>query len=76
MPGSDPLLSTTLAAAALGVTRWTVNRWIRDGDLEAVRIHGRYYVRLSVLEAFPGPLEPNDGPVEADDDDDDDEPGG
>ena len=30
----------TEAAAALGLSRWTVDRLIRDGELEAVKIPG------------------------------------
>lgn len=38
------------AAAALGVSRWTISREIADGKLQASRIRGRVLVLASSIE--------------------------
>jgi len=40
------------AAARLSVSRWTVWRLLRDGDLEAVRIRGKTLVSARSIEGL------------------------
>lgn len=48
-----PLLSVREAAELAGVTESTAYRWANTGELPgAVRVHGRWYVRRVVLEAW------------------------
>jgi excisionase family DNA binding protein len=49
--GPPPLLTATEAARRAGVSRNTVNGWITHGDLPAIRIAGRRYVRPADLVA-------------------------
>lgn len=44
--------STTEVAARFSVTVDTVRRWIREKDLEAVQINGRWRVSDNALERF------------------------
>jgi excisionase family DNA binding protein len=45
------LLTITQAAQRAGVSRWTISSWITTGQLPAVRITGRRYVRAEDLAA-------------------------
>ena len=48
-----PLMSVREAAELAGVTESTAYRWANTGELPgAVRVHGRWYVRRVVLEAW------------------------
>jgi len=48
-----PLLSVAQAAALLGIGTSTGYEWVRAGELPgAVRVHGRYYVRRALLDAY------------------------
>lgn len=49
------LLSTTAVAEELGVSRYTVLRWIRQGYLPAETIGHRFWVPRSVLDRFEPP---------------------
>jgi excisionase family DNA binding protein len=50
---ANELLSTTEAAEHLGVHINTIRRWIKDGDLQAVRLNKRRFrIRLSDLNAM------------------------
>lgn len=53
-PATDaPLISVTQAANILGRAPATAYEWARRGELPGlVTIHGRYYVRRAVLEAW------------------------
>lgn len=42
--GPGALLSTTQAAAALGVTRQTINRWIDDNRIAHAMVGKRYRI--------------------------------
>ena len=46
------LLSTKAVAAELGVTSRTVAKWIRDGELTAVRLGRIWRVRREALDDF------------------------
>lgn len=52
----EELLSSTQAAALLHVSRWTVERWVRENGLPAkVEVHGRrrvYRFRRADLLAY------------------------
>ncbi len=53
MPDKSDMLTTTQAAELLNVDRATVARWIRLGQLRAIRLpSGQYRVRRSDLEAL------------------------
>ena len=45
-------LSTRDAARAIGVAQRTLQNWIIEGKLEAVRVGGRYMVHSPSLEDF------------------------
>jgi excisionase family DNA binding protein len=45
-------LSTRDAAREIGVAQRTLQNWILEGKLEAVRVGGRYQVQISSLESF------------------------
>jgi excisionase family DNA binding protein len=49
------LLKMAAAAAELDVSTSTVIRWIRSGELEAVRIGGGTYINTHASRAFPEP---------------------
>lgn len=50
---AEQLISTTEAAEHLGVHINTIRRWIKDGDLPAVRLNRRRYrIRVSDLNAM------------------------
>ncbi len=44
------LLTVEDLAALLRVDRWTVRRWIRAGQIPAVRLGGRFYVPRRAFE--------------------------
>lgn len=44
----DKLLTLSAAARRLGVSRWTLRRWLFRGELRAVRVGGR--LRVPLLE--------------------------
>ncbi len=47
----EPLINADQLAEAVGVTRWTVYRWVRHGLIPYYRMGGRLKFRLSeVLE--------------------------
>jgi iron complex outermembrane recepter protein len=49
VPGD--LLTTTQAGEMLGVSRWTISRWIGEGRLPAVRLPtGRLRIRREDVE--------------------------
>ena len=48
----DTLLSLREAARRLGVTPDTVRRYIDNRKLQAVRVGGRWKVKLSAIERF------------------------
>lgn len=53
MKGPEPMLKTREVAKRLGVSSRTVARWIRDGELKAVKINGHTWrVREEDLRAF------------------------
>lgn len=39
-------------ATIMGVTKATVRRWIKEGEIEAVKMKNRYYIDRSVLCEF------------------------
>jgi excisionase family DNA binding protein len=46
------------AATYYGVTPWTIRRWIRTGDLPAMRLPGGHLrIRLSDLDALGTPVQ-------------------
>jgi excisionase family DNA binding protein len=45
-------LTTRAAAREIGVAQRTLQNWILEGKLAAVRIGGRYLVQISSLESF------------------------
>jgi len=45
-------LTQTEAAARLSVSRWTVWRLLRDGDLQSVRIRGKTLISARSIEAL------------------------
>jgi len=47
---SPPLRTMTHAAARLGVTRWTLRRWIDNGGVRPVRMNGRNYLTDAEIE--------------------------
>jgi excisionase family DNA binding protein len=48
-----PLITVREAAELAGVTESTAYRWANTGELAgALRVHGRWYVRRVVLEAW------------------------
>ena len=50
-----PLISVAQAAELAGVSEATGYRWVAAGELPgAVKVHGRWYVRRLVLEAWLG----------------------
>ena len=50
---ADKLISTTEAATYLGVHINTIRRWIKDGDLPAVRLNRRRYrIRVTDLDSM------------------------
>ena len=56
----DKYYTVSESCKALGVTRATIYRWIRTGNLNAVRISGRVYVNeeqinMRVAMAVPVP---------------------
>jgi excisionase family DNA binding protein len=55
LPESTPvgvLYTTEEVAQLLKTTRRTVQRWIRDGKLQAVQVGGQYRVKQEALVAF------------------------
>ena len=44
-PQATGLLSVAQAAQLAGISRWTISSWITTGQLPAMRINGRRYVR-------------------------------
>jgi len=46
------MLKTRQVAKELGVTPRTVAKWIRDGDLKAVKVGTNWRVRREELDAF------------------------
>lgn len=53
MKDKNRLLSTKTVAKRLDVTARTVARWLRDGELEGVKINGHTWrVREETLEQF------------------------
>ena len=66
----DDLLTLQEAAEALGVHYMTAYRWVRQGDLPAIKDGGRLRVRRDDLDACRRARdEGTNGPVERDDDD-------
>lgn len=50
---ADKLISTTEAADYLGVHINTIRRWIKDGDLPAVRLNRRRFrIRVADLDSM------------------------
>ena len=47
-----PLKSVEEAAELLGVSKWSVRSWIREGKLRAVRLGRRVLVEEAELERF------------------------
>jgi excisionase family DNA binding protein len=56
LPSRRPYVTTTEVAAALGVERQTVARWIRTGKLRAIRIRvgqrSIYRIEVAEVRAF------------------------
>ena len=50
----EVLYTTEEVATLMKVTSRTVQRWIREKKLEAVRVGGRYRIPDSVLQSFIG----------------------
>lgn len=42
--------STTEVAKILGLTRFAVNRWVREGDIPAVRVGRNWRISKETLE--------------------------
>jgi putative resolvase len=62
MPDESVMLTTSQAAAMLSVDRATVARWVRLGQLRAVRLpSGRYRIRRTEVEKL---LEDEERPTE------------
>jgi excisionase family DNA binding protein len=55
-------LSPSQAAARLGATTRSVQRWIATGRLPARRVGGRWRVASDAIDAFAAPLTPADAP--------------
>jgi excisionase family DNA binding protein len=45
-------LSTREAARSIGVAQRTLQAWVGEGKLEAIRVGGRYLIEVSTLECF------------------------
>jgi len=65
--GTGKLVSVSMAAAALGVSRYAIRRWILSGELQSVRIGERHWIPLDVLEAFTAAPGTTDDPPESPD---------
>jgi excisionase family DNA binding protein len=52
LPGDKELLDTDDIAAYLGVHRRTVQRWVRTGELPAMKIGVRFKIRREDLLKF------------------------
>lgn len=50
--GVDHLLTPDEAAAALAISRWSLNRLRRDGDLPGVRVGGGWRYDPADIAAF------------------------
>jgi len=50
--GGDNLLSLPQAAKELGISYEATLRWVRQGELQASMVGGRYLIHLADLEAF------------------------
>jgi len=48
--GRSRLINTTKAAAQLGVSKFTVRRWAREGKIPVVTRNGRHHIRQRDLE--------------------------
>lgn len=46
------LLPVTKAASALGVSKWTIYRWIKEGKLLGIEFGGLLLVPASEIERF------------------------
>lgn len=55
-PGGK-LVRASIAARELGVSWWTIKRWVRDRKIAGTRIAGRWYVSRKALEALRETLE-------------------
>ncbi len=53
----EPHYSTGKVARILGVARYTVRRWIREGRVKAVRVNGRWRIPESEIKKLLGVLE-------------------
>ena len=49
---TDQLRTVNQVAAFLGISRWTVYKLVRDGDLRAVRVGERLRFRDGDLDAY------------------------
>lgn len=47
---SPLLLTVSQAAKALGLSRWTVRKWITDGRISSVKLGKRRMLELAVLQ--------------------------
>jgi excisionase family DNA binding protein len=45
-----PLLSCEKAAELLGISPWTVRKWLRDNKLRAIRLGRRVLIELAEIE--------------------------
>ena len=50
----NKMLTSKQVAEALGVTKMTVSRLIRKGDLQAYKVGGQYRIRAKDLRAYWG----------------------
>lgn len=53
-PAENPLYTPEQVARRLGLHVKTVRRYIRDGELEAVRVGKRYRITANALQKFSG----------------------
>lgn len=48
----DRLLSVEQAANVLGISVWTVRKWICDGKIKSAKLGSRRMIPMSVLKKF------------------------
>lgn len=53
----EPLYSITAAAELFHVCRMTIFRWIENGNLEAAKIGGRWYITAREIRRVTGQRE-------------------
>jgi excisionase family DNA binding protein len=57
-----PTIQITDAAKILGVTWKTANKYVHSGQLQAVKVGGRYRTTMEWIEAVAKPVAPHESP--------------